>query len=152
MELFWKWLKIINIDIFYYSLISNLNIARFSPCFTLDNRYIRGKFNKFVELRIFLYNSRYLFSFLSSVNLRLSKFTNFYVCFKCRGRVMGNWILVIKPHCCIKFDNKICLDYNRFHVPSTVTNYSWPYLKRQGFHCTCHTEVDQELFWSHQAK
>ena len=30
---------------------------------------IRGEFNKFVELGIFLYNSRFLFSFLCSVNL-----------------------------------------------------------------------------------
>ena len=30
---------------------------------------IRGEFNKFVELGIFLHNSRFLFSFLCSVNL-----------------------------------------------------------------------------------
>ena len=29
----------------------------------------QGEFNKFVELGIFLYNSRFLFSFLCSVNL-----------------------------------------------------------------------------------
>ena len=32
-------------------------------------KQIRGEFNKFVELGIFLYNSRFLFSFLCSVNL-----------------------------------------------------------------------------------
>ena len=34
-----------------------------------NDSLIRGEFNKFVELGIFLYNSRLLFSFLCSVNL-----------------------------------------------------------------------------------
>ena len=56
-----------------YVIVNSVYIVKLTPLtFLLDlskTLYIRGEFNKFVELGIFLYNSRFLFSFLCIVNV-----------------------------------------------------------------------------------